>query len=63
MMQLLFTLLAKLPTTPSQGLITWKYINTKVPWSLIFLLGGGFALAEGGMYIHIYHYCHNISLY
>lgn len=40
--------LAKLPTAPSPGLITWKYINTKVPWSLIFLLGGGFALAEGG---------------
>ncbi len=39
---------AELPTAPSQGLITWKYINQKVPWSLIFLLGGGFALAEGG---------------
>ncbi|XP_037039079.1 protein I'm not dead yet isoform X2 [Bradysia coprophila] len=37
-----------LPKAPSQGLITWKYINSKVPWSLIFLLGGGFALAEGG---------------
>lgn len=37
-----------LPTQPTAGLITWKYINTKVPWSLIFLLGGGFALAEGG---------------
>lgn len=32
-------------TTPS--LITWKYINQNVPWSLIFLLGGGFALAKG----------------
>jgi len=37
-----------LPTAPGQGLITWKFINSKVPWSLIFLLGGGFALAEGG---------------
>lgn len=37
-----------LPTTPSTGLITWKFINQKTPWSLIFLLGGGFALAEGG---------------
>lgn len=37
-----------LPTEPSSGLITWKFINQKVPWSLIFLLGGGFALAEGG---------------
>lgn len=32
-------------TTPS--LVTWKFIQTKVPWGLIFLLGGGFALAKG----------------
>lgn len=37
-----------LPNVPSPGLITWKFINAKVPWSLVFLLGGGFALAEGG---------------
>uniref|UniRef100_A0A2M4BIC4 Putative na+/dicarboxylate na+/tricarboxylate and phosphate transporter n=1 Tax=Anopheles marajoara TaxID=58244 RepID=A0A2M4BIC4_9DIPT len=38
----------RLPTEATPGLITWKFINQKVPWSLIFLLGGGFALAEGG---------------
>jgi solute carrier family 13 (sodium-dependent dicarboxylate transporter), member 2/3/5 len=38
----------RLPTTAGQGLLTWKFIHTKTPWSLIFLLGGGFALAEGG---------------
>lgn len=38
----------RLPDEATPGLITWKYINQKVPWSLIFLLGGGFALAEGG---------------
>lgn len=32
----------------TQGLITWNYINAHLPWSLIFLLGGGFALATGG---------------
>ncbi|XP_001654054.2 protein I'm not dead yet [Aedes aegypti] len=37
-----------LPTERTPSLITWKYINDKTPWSLIFLLGGGFALAEGG---------------
>lgn len=37
-----------LPKEPSQALITWKYVNQKVHWSLIFLLGGGFALAEAG---------------
>lgn len=38
----------RLPTEATPGLITWKFIQQKVPWSLIFLLGGGFALAEGG---------------
>lgn len=37
-----------LPTQPSTALITWKFVQSKTPWSLIFLLGGGFALAEGG---------------
>lgn len=37
-----------LPKTATPSLITWKYINAKLPWSLIFLLGGGFALARGG---------------
>lgn len=35
------------PTSPTPSLITWKFIQTKVPWGLVFLLGGGFALAEG----------------
>ncbi|XP_058457407.1 protein I'm not dead yet-like [Malaya genurostris] len=38
----------RLPNEPTPALITWKFIHQKVPWSLIFLLGGGFALAEGG---------------
>ncbi|XP_058830398.1 protein I'm not dead yet [Topomyia yanbarensis] len=38
----------RLPSEPTPALITWKFIHQKVPWSLIFLLGGGFALAEGG---------------
>nr|XP_022906389.1 protein I'm not dead yet [Onthophagus taurus] len=33
--------------TPSPALITWKVVQQKLPWGLIFLLGGGFALAEG----------------
>lgn len=37
----------ELPKATTPSLITWKYINQNVPWSLIFLLGGGFALAKG----------------
>ncbi|XP_072745354.1 protein I'm not dead yet-like [Anoplolepis gracilipes] len=37
----------KRPTKPSPGLITWKMINQKMHWSLIFVLGGGFAISAG----------------
>lgn len=35
------------PTQPSPPLISWKYVKDKMHWGLIFLMGGGFALAEG----------------
>lgn len=38
---------SKRPVVASQALITWKVVQAKLPWGLIFLLGGGFALAEG----------------
>lgn len=41
-------MVGRLPKKASPGLITWRFINQKTPWSLLFLLGGGFALAEGG---------------
>lgn len=31
----------------SESILTWQYVNTNGPWSLIFLMGSGFALAEG----------------
>ncbi|KAJ8668080.1 hypothetical protein QAD02_009743 [Eretmocerus hayati] len=37
----------KRPTRASEGLITWKVIEEKMPWSLMFLLGGGFAISKG----------------
>lgn len=50
----------KRPKTPSPALLTWKIVQQKLPWGLIFLLGGGFALAEGskasGMNHFIVHY-------
>lgn len=38
---------SKRPKAPSPPLVTWKVVQQKLPWGLIFLLGGGFALAEG----------------
>ncbi|KAH0953317.1 hypothetical protein HN011_002667 [Eciton burchellii] len=40
---------AKRPKKASEGLITWKVIETKMPWSLMFLLGGGFAISKGSV--------------
>ncbi|XP_041972593.1 protein I'm not dead yet [Aricia agestis] len=34
-------------TKPSAGIVTWNILKEKIPWGLLFLLGGGFALAEG----------------
>ncbi|XP_005402809.1 PREDICTED: solute carrier family 13 member 2 [Chinchilla lanigera] len=35
----------KLKAPPA--LLTWKLVNEKMPWNIILLLGGGFALAKG----------------
>jgi len=40
---------AKRPKRSSEGLMTWKVIETKMPWSLMFLLGGGFAISRGSI--------------
>ena len=37
----------KRPKSASPGLISWDIINKKMHWSLIFVLGGGFAIAAG----------------
>lgn len=39
----------KRPQKASEGLITWDVIETKMPWSLMFLLGGGFAISKGSV--------------
>ena len=30
----------------SPSLVNWKLVETKLPWGVIFLLGGGFALSD-----------------
>ncbi|KAL3282734.1 hypothetical protein HHI36_005904 [Cryptolaemus montrouzieri] len=37
----------KKPLGHSNGLLTWKYSLKKLPWGLFFLIGAGFAIAEG----------------
>ena len=31
----------------SSSILTWRDVEMKLPWGIIFLLGGGLALAEG----------------
>ncbi|XP_054429622.1 Na(+)/dicarboxylate cotransporter 3 [Pteronotus mesoamericanus] len=37
----------KAPTTEMEPLLTWKKAQDSVPWNIILLLGGGFAMAKG----------------
>ncbi|XP_036379559.1 solute carrier family 13 member 5-like [Megalops cyprinoides] len=32
---------------PSSALLTWRVVQKKLPWNIVLLLGGGFALAKG----------------
>uniref|UniRef100_A0A3Q2PA53 Solute carrier family 13 member 5a n=1 Tax=Fundulus heteroclitus TaxID=8078 RepID=A0A3Q2PA53_FUNHE len=35
------------PPGPAPPLLTWQVTQQKMPWNIVFLLGGGFALAKG----------------
>lgn len=35
------------PNTETKPLLTWKKAQDTVPWNIILLLGGGFAMAKG----------------
>ncbi|KAL5292054.1 SLC13A5.2 family protein [Megaselia abdita] len=35
-----------LPDKEITGLLTWKYIHENMPWSLMFVVGGGFAIGK-----------------
>ncbi|XP_053279638.1 Na(+)/citrate cotransporter [Pleuronectes platessa] len=35
------------PPGPTPALLTWKVAQKKLPWGIVLLLGGGFALAKG----------------
>ncbi|XP_077360958.1 Na(+)/citrate cotransporter-like [Festucalex cinctus] len=38
---------AQVSRGPSPPLLTWKVAQAKIPWNIVLLLGGGFALAKG----------------
>ena len=40
----------------AEALINWKLVEDKMPWQLVFLLGGGFALAKGTTESHLSDY-------
>uniref|UniRef100_A0A673JFN3 Solute carrier family 13 member 5b n=1 Tax=Sinocyclocheilus rhinocerous TaxID=307959 RepID=A0A673JFN3_9TELE len=37
----------QLSSAPSPALLSWKVAQKKLPWNIVLLLGGGFALAKG----------------
>ena len=41
------TKFCSLSSPPTRGIITWTSAEKKIPWGVIILFGGGFALAEG----------------
>lgn len=36
------------------ALLDWKVVHQKMPWNIVFLLGGGFALAKGSEVAFLY---------
>ncbi|KAM9781793.1 Na(+)/citrate cotransporter-like isoform 2-T2 [Syngnathus typhle] len=38
---------AQVSRGPAPPLLTWKVAQAKIPWNIVLLLGGGFALAKG----------------
>nr|CAD7204875.1 unnamed protein product [Timema douglasi] len=44
------------PEKPAPALLHWKLIHEKVPWGLVLLLGGGFAMAEASKVSGLSHF-------
>ncbi|ODM98494.1 Solute carrier family 13 member 3, partial [Orchesella cincta] len=38
------------------ALLEWKYIQHSLPWGVVFLMGGGFALSDGAVYSGLSHW-------
>ena len=42
------------PLKPPPALLNWDVVHEKMPWNIILLLGGGFALARGSE-VHLHY--------
>ncbi|XP_066295627.1 Na(+)/citrate cotransporter-like isoform X5 [Branchiostoma lanceolatum] len=40
------------PAKPAPPILDWATVHQKMPWSVVILLGGGFALADGVKFFH-----------
>ena len=36
-------------TKPSKPILTWRLVRAKMSWNVLFILGGGFAMAAGAI--------------
>ena len=55
----IFHFLDDKPAKPKPPLLEWEYTAHKLPWGVILMLGGGFAIAEACKVTQNHHYCYS----
>lgn len=44
------------PKKPEERILTWGFVHSRAPWTLIFLMGGGMAVTEAGQKSGMFHW-------